>query len=522
VEYSTSDYSYTIKFEDFPEGQTYNAIALDFYAGDFYNRIHFFPARLEIGNLTADIMYDIEIFNGYFYPVSLLYALPLNAESLTGGGLVLPALINQLRSVMYHISVSLDGPAKIDALFTFLFDNNDRYDLEVTGNRLVTFAFSPNWDEKVTETISFLTDILESWDGTEQRIILRTKPRCTLSYSILESNISLFDNYMMGWGARTFVMPIWWRKTALLHPVYHGENTASCLTEGKGFKVGDLVVIWKSSSEVEAANIVALSSESITIDNTFGGSYSSGYMIPTRLCQLTAGDVNMETIQSNLFEASLQFDYTELETIPDNYTGDTFGSKYILPYAHDYTSPRPRGFTWKMIQNDTGTTLPYRKYLSEIPKDIIEIEDVLLVSHEDVEKYKAWLVKHMGRAKSFYVFLKENHFIVTKDIALNDTTLTVKASSYWVLEYQSDARMVFFLKTLGGKRYIFSPTGYAGAPGGDIMMSVNIPFDADIPVSNILYVGAVVNVRFDQDEFEIVHEQDILSRVSFKMKGLGN
>jgi hypothetical protein len=513
--------SYQRTFQTFPPGVNRSAAGALFFSDDFYNRVHFLPPILSLGNLTRDEQYLIEIFNAYLENVNITAITPENNLNIVGGGLELPALIKALRSVNYNIAVSMDGPGTIDATFNFIFDIGDVYGLKVIGNRLVVFAFPPDWSDKVVETLSFFTDILEARDGTEQRIIMRNRPRYSVKYSILESNINLFDSYMAGWGARTFVLPLWWRKAQLLAPVNQGESTIVCDSVDHGVKPGEIVLIWRSPTECEAVPAVVVSANSITIEGELNASYGSGYVVPTRLCVIAGASAEMETIHSRLFKADMEFEIIKPEDWPDAYVPeDSYQGLPVIPYIHDYSSPRPRSFEWRMIENDTGLGLKYKKYLEDSPTDAMEIEDVLLPTHAETDRFKTFLMSRRGPAKAFYVLIKEEHFELVKDIDVNTDVMFVKNNSYFILEHAVETRKTMFLKTNYGRLYIFKPESFAMDFNGDMIVNIDSTWDASLPVNKIRYIGFAFKARFDQEDFDIEHTLDVLSRVSYRLKGV--
>jgi hypothetical protein len=505
-----------------PAGLVRNGGHARFFSDDFYYRIHFFPHILQVGNVTRDNEHQIEIFNAWFENVAITSITPANNQNISGSGFDPPQQVLSQRSVMYYIFVGMDGPGTIDAVFRFTFSNGYAHPFQVVGQRLVIFAFPPNWESPVTETLSFYTDILESRDGTEQRIIMRAKPRYTVEYTLLESDMNQFDGFAVGWGEHEFVLPLWWLKTRLLHGAAADESTVYCDARDRGLKVGSLVCLWRSPAWCDTAEVSQVTDSSVTFTSGLPRDYPSGFLIPTRLFTYAPGPVSMEAIQSGLLEAKVAFESSDLPEIEPAAAKDTWNSRPVSPYLHDWSSPRARSFEWRTIENDSAIGRPYRKYLDGGPRDVIEIEGALLTTHAELEGYKAWLMYNQGRARTFYMLLKESHFQLTRDIEAETSVLFVKSSSYWMLEYSSASRMNLFLKTRDGRRWIFSPTSYSLDVSGDVVMNVNITFSSLVRRADVLYIGFVLEVRFDQDEFSIEHEQDIYSRVGYKLRGMAH
>lgn len=77
--------------------------------------------------------------------------------------------------------VILDGSADINGTMTFTF-TDEIVIVPVIGSLSSTFNIVP--DVPVKETWEFLTDVIQSHNGNEQRIALRNKPRVTLDFRV--------------------------------------------------------------------------------------------------------------------------------------------------------------------------------------------------------------------------------------------------------------------------------------------------------------------------------------------------
>lgn len=93
------------------------------------------------------------------------------------------------------------------------------------------FKFGPDWKTGITETLTFLTDILTSRNGTEQRRSLRTKPRRQLSYTatLTGSDIPDFEQFMWAHQAGLVHVPDWCARRELSAPAVQGSAEIAIL-----------------------------------------------------------------------------------------------------------------------------------------------------------------------------------------------------------------------------------------------------------------------------------------------------
>jgi hypothetical protein len=496
-----------------------------FFKDDFYYRIHLMPSQIDVGNLTEKVVYDVEIFNAWLTNVTLDTITPQDTEGISLSPLSLPALIRALTSIVIELTVSMDGPAKINGSYTFGYSIGDEQILLVSGSRIVTFSIPPNWGQKVSEKLSFWTDVLESRDGTEQRITMRNQPRWAMEYSILESgdNVNLTDSLLTGWGSRTFAVPVWWGKARLLQPALAEETQIYCDTTNKGFKNGDLAVIWANSQNCETLEVDTVGPGQITFKVPLSHDYMTGFCIPARLCHLVGNSCSVKTFATNLIEADLKFEADAPDdTLPVDFT-DKYEGKTIQPFKHDYKSARVRGLTWSLNIYDTGLGIPSWTDRRGYPLDSFEFKDLLFGTLEEITKYKGWLVQNSGKAKSFYVYVKEDQIRLSRRADMGSTMLYIANSAYGLLESMLHDRKTLVMRTrFNTDRLIFKVNSYMSTEQGDVVLFTDTAWPRTYEPGDITQIGFLVLVRFDQDEFEIVRSLDIIARTSFKLKGVIN
>ena len=74
-------------------------------------------------------------------------------------------------------------------------------------------------------TIQYLTEVIESFDGTEQRIALRDQPRVSLTYQYLldDSSLAEFDIKYGNFGGK-LIVPMWAHASELTKEVSVGDR----------------------------------------------------------------------------------------------------------------------------------------------------------------------------------------------------------------------------------------------------------------------------------------------------------
>ena len=116
----------------------------------------------------------------------------------------------------------------------------------MTIENIPVWPFEANWTGEVRETLEWLTDVLTSPTGAEQRRILRNYPRRTFEFgsTLRGRERALFDRLVMTHGARDWYLPIWHEAHISSAVALAGGDFIPCTTAlNSELKVGDIIFI---------------------------------------------------------------------------------------------------------------------------------------------------------------------------------------------------------------------------------------------------------------------------------------
>ncbi len=134
---------------------------------------------------------------------------------------------------------------------------------------LPVWPFEPNWSGTYTEAMEWLTDILTSPKGAEQRRSLRLYPRKTIEFSsaVGDNDRQVLRQFLEAHSGRTFYLPQW-------HESYRSTQTAPAggdfipvpNANNGGIRIGDVIFIGGTKArQYELAEVAALSPTGITL-----------------------------------------------------------------------------------------------------------------------------------------------------------------------------------------------------------------------------------------------------------------
>jgi hypothetical protein len=141
------------------------------------------------------------------------------------------------------------GPPTINATFTWVPSAPfNAVSVNFTGNRITILAFEPQVGP-LTE-YAFITSIVESYNGTEQRMAMRDRPRqaMTYTYRMGDGGVDIeepyyaeaqaFEHVMFDSIGRVFALPVWEDRTVLTAAVAPTDTVLNLVTAGLDLQEG--------------------------------------------------------------------------------------------------------------------------------------------------------------------------------------------------------------------------------------------------------------------------------------------
>jgi hypothetical protein len=206
---------------------------------------------------------------------------------------------------------------------------------------LLPFPFEPDLSQPIVETFGYLTDVMVSENGTEQRVQLRVIPVGSINARILgiqPAHAQLLNALLHGHLTGPFAIGRWQFATPLIDDAEQGDTAIHCNTEQIPFEVHGLVLIWSDPLHYELRVVSYLEAELIQLD--------AGIVEDEEITGVQQGS-SYPLLHSGVMDVSVtgpsgtpEYDLT------DDYTVDAWtGRIYIVPGG--------------AIENDSGLEISY-------------------------------------------------------------------------------------------------------------------------------------------------------------------
>jgi len=460
---------------------------------------------LDLGNIISTQQINFTVFNSYFVPRTLNDI----TESGITGGLILtepaptPLVFQPFEQYVYQLTVSPDGPPSVEATYLFDFDVVD-LQLDVTGTRLVLFYFEP--DGGMQESLEWATDILESYDGSEQRIELRSAPRQRIEFDVLTEGVDdtklralLFD-----WLPRVFGLPIWWEMRRITSAVTAGTSVIPVSTLYGDFREGGLMMIYQDKDTYEVIGIADMDSTSITLDTDLTNSYTRKAVVMPVRTVYAAPSANRSVTITNVARTTVAFTTIDNEDLSDSSGANTYLSKVLLDDANFSDENYTEGFQTRIFALDTisGRVLQISGWDQS---KILLRKRWEVTTAADLWRIRKLLHSFHGNRVSFWLPSFRNDLQATQNIAASTATIRIEHCNYTQI-YRgrvpyTDIRILLTNGTSYVRRIIDS-----NVDGDTEVLTVNAPVSVStIFLEDIERIEFVQLVRINNDRAKLTH-----------------
>jgi len=494
------------------------------FVDDFYFRVHVTPNVIALGNLVSAQIRTFEVWNAFFTSNNNISLTPVGDTT----GIILtepaipPTLYAALESREYELAVGLTGPPAIDIIYTWVFDT-ESVTLELTGNRVIIFSFSPDWSDPVVERYEWLTQVIEADDGTERRNRLRTNPRRKMEYRILlgSDDKRWLELYLWDWKARLFSVPIWTDCvfTTALTPI--GDLVIDvAFTEDTSFKVGGIAIFVIDQQTVEAVEILSIQPTSLTLIRPTLQEWPSGTRIyPALVGRMTEDQILIQPTADIDF-ASISFEFVDNEAITAVDSPTAYESDFILERIPNRAEDLQLTYQSKYGLVDFGIAPAFVDDRSGFP-DVVTKFDFAEEGRADIWFWKEWLHARAGRHTQFWMASQSQDFIALEQIDDTDNAITVQDYEYRnFYNLAPGKRDIAIFTTTGLVFYRRLTSAAEGAPGEEII-GISASLGTTIPLNEIKQISFLHPSRLDADGIEFAWDHTEMVRISFSARVLG-
>ena len=485
--------------------------AISFELTDWYFRIHILPNDLALGNVVSNEIFTIGVWNAWIATSQTLNSITaFDASGTTLTGQPTPPLVfTPNQQLDYTLSIDPLGPPTIDATYTFTFADGESVVLSMFGQRITAWALTPDWETPPEEKLSWKTDKLRAWDGTEQRRALRIAPRRNVRFAtwMSKQDKQTIENQLFAWGALIWALPIWWDGQRLSVQSNPGDMLVLADTVGRDFVANGLAIILTDARTYEVIELGTITATQLNLVRSVVGTWPTGSKLyPIRSARLLNAtritrDANISDVEPE-FQIVEPCDWPPASSLPA-YRGapvleDSPNQGETMEGAYDRES-----FT---IDNQTGALDVYDSAEIGFPNNS---HNWFLQGKTAHSNFRSLLYLLQGAQGEIWVPSYEEDLTLVHDIASSDTSIQCQNSGlalYAVKLNRQDIRV----ELMNGTVYYRRITGAALTAPTVELVNLSSGFGAVIPASSVRRISFMVLSVLASDEITIMHDTTLL------------
>lgn len=480
----------------------------DFF-NDWYNRIHVIPSATDLGNLVSTQSQDVSLWNAY------LTQKPFTGITITGTagitvtpptGVTPPTTLAASQFITYTITLDIAGPPVVDTVITYTIDGVE-YTSTIVGRRVVLMPFLPNWKQGVEETLLYRSSLSRSFNGTEQTMSLRSKPRRQLSYTVLlqRADAQRMDNLIYGWQSRLYGVPIWPEKSVLTADVAAGDLVLAAETTNRSFTAGGLLALYRDASTVDVREIESIVGTAVTLKAPVSRNWPAGTRVHPVMVAAINASLSGRRLTDGVIEVPLSFEAepsSNLYPFTDGANPSTYRSEELFTGRVNWESGIE--FQWESdaTRFDTGSG-KFQLLPRSIYSDMTRGHTWTLEGYGQVADFREWAQRRKGRAKPVWVPSGFTDFSLVSPVLIGANRLDVASNDYNLYALDTNKRRDVFVKLKNGTTFARRVTAATIEEGGVIALQLDNGVPEAFGLSDVARISFLQFCRLASDNITL-------------------
>ena len=493
------------------------------YFDDYYNRIHITPSLLELGNIASEQTQAVNVWNAYLVPKTLLSIENIPDGINVAGQPPAPINLTALQELSWDVSILSDGPSSIDAFITWQF-GTEQAQLRITGTRIVAFGWLVDWSKSVGETLQWLTDIMQSSSGHEQRRSLRLSPKITLDADLLiyDSERQYFDLAMVGWSARTFAVPVWnqqqWLETA--HSA--GGLVVYCDTTYRNFRANRLAILrGQNAFDNETIEIESVLADRLILKRPLIKSWAKGTCLSPAVTAQLESPPQLIKRTDRMMRTHVTLNVTEAVDHPTYLPTQIYRSYPVITETpnekDDLTHSHER--LLHILENKTGFALK-----TDTAKAAFQLYQYAWMTHRRQQQFnlRGLFYALKGSQKAVWLPTFSDDLTVKNIITANSQTLDIQWCGYSRFAKNQLGRQDIQIILKNGTTLYRRITSATEVDSATERLALNQVITSQIAPTDIFRISFISLCRLSNDtvSFEHINDSDGIAKCSVTWRGV--
>ena len=331
------------------------------------------------------------------------------------------------------------------------------------------FPFPANWAAEIAETEEWLTDVLEAWDGTEQRLALRSYPVRTLEYDLLihePAELAQLQHLLAAPRSRELGVPWWPDASDLASTLASGSTVVPVPTSGRGYAAGEQLLFHDRKTTCEAKTIQTVGADSVTLTTGTTGTWPAGsYILPVRT-GLIADAQDLTHLTDTAAELRVKFECRNAETISSGSGASQYRSLPVLGHCPEPGGKQTLKWLANVVDSKTGArSIDDRR---QYPTPAHQLQFVGL-NRTEIETLRTFFRAMQGRVGTFWRPSWRADLVLHAAAAAGASVIQIEPCGYTDYAWGSAALRDIQLQSYDGTVQWRRITGATEASGHEVL-----------------------------------------------------
>lgn len=371
------------------------------------------------------------------------------------------------------------------------------------------WPYPPNWSDSVSESLAWLTDIMQASNGAQQARALREAPRRTFAFKAMAHGDArrIVDAVRFYLGVRSLLLPVYPDVQLLGASLAAGAASIPCRTAGFDFADGGKAVLWADANAWELVDVDTVGANSLTLATGTANAWGAGTQLyPVRRARLKETP-RAAQYNDDLVALQLQFLIDE----PCDWaaawpSAATYRGMPVLEWRGDESQDPTDSFdrTTSTVDQDVGPV-----FYIDLPGMAFRMQSQAfqIIGRDSHTAFRSLLYALAGRAGQIWVPSWMHDVQLRQPAAGTDTQLQVNWCGYTQFGFEQVNRRDLRFELLDGTVIYRRVIGSAETADGETLQ-LDASLGQAIAPAAIRQISWMSLCTLASDTVEIIHDTD--------------
>ncbi len=384
------------------------------------------------------------------------------------------------------------------------------------------WPYQPNGP--VLERLEWLTDVLESSSGVEQRIAQRRYPRRFFEFDVLLDGAMArtAENLIAGNQDGEWYLPVWMDAERLAATLNAGATSVPAGGSVRDYAAGNLLLLMgNTGASNEGVTVSASGASAVTLSTPTAATWPAGSTVaPLRTARLFPS-LSMARFTGASLYGRLRWQCVDTTDWTAASSETLYRSYPVMTHRTNWDQDPTREYARSLAVVDSGKGTPRWFEIAATPV-AVQNHRWLCDGRAEIDTLRQWLFARRGRLACFWLPSWGRDLEVQATIGASDTTIDVEACGYTTYIAQAIGRRDIRIELTDGTVYYRRITASAEIDADTERLTISSALGASVSPASIYAVSFMHLARLDADAVEIAwHRWDVAEAV-FATRGIRN